>query len=105
MERHKPKPWVDGTPHTCPDIPNLRIINGDGTKSFVEITSRNLPTPEIPKHGGVRQDLWVEAGLGQELYWQTFALATLGAMQLALEHPERAVHLVRYWYRSPDVLV
>lgn len=104
MER-KNRPWITGESLTSPDFPNLTTVNGDGTKSFVEVTSRNYPTEDNPRYGGVRQDLWVEAGRGQELDWRLFAIASLGAMQFAAEHPERAVHLIRYWYRDPSVIV
>jgi len=85
--------------------PNLLVVNGDGTKSFVEITSRLMPQKEGDRWGGVKPELWVEANRGENLFWQTFALATLGALQLAQEHPERLVQITKYQYRSPDVWV
>lgn len=86
-------------------IPNLLVVNGDGTKSFVEITSRTYPTPDHPRYGSPKPELWVEAQRGEGLFWQTMALATFGAIQLAQEHPERLVQITKYGYRSPDVLV
>lgn len=86
-------------------IPNLLVVNGYGTKSFVEITSRMLPTEEHPRYGNPKPELWVEAKRGQELFWQTMALATFGAIQLAIEHPDRLVQITKYGYRSPLVTV
>lgn len=80
------------------EIPNLTIVQGSGSKSFAEITSRTAPTKDHPFYGHVRQDMWVEAQRGESLYWQTLAVATLGAIQYALEHPERMVHLTKYTY-------
>lgn len=85
-------------------IPNLLVVNGDGTKSFVEITSRLMPSNPEGRWGGVKPELWVETH-GESLYWQTMALATFGAIELALEHPERLVQITKYRYRSPDVVV
>lgn len=92
-------------PYYFEGIPNLLVVNGDGTKSFVEITSRLMPATDGDRWGGVKPELWVEAQRGQGLFWQTMALATFGAMQLALDHPERLVQITKYGYRSPDVLV
>lgn len=92
-------------PFTFDGVPNLRVVNGDGTKSFVEITSRMMPTETYLKYGSPKPELWVEAQRGQGLFWQTMALATFGAIELAQAHPERLVQITKYGYRSPDVLV
>lgn len=80
------------------EIPNLTIVQGSGSKSFAEVISRAYPSNGSDHYGSVKQDMWVEAQRGENLFWQTMALATLGAMQFALEHPERMVQLTKYTY-------
>lgn len=103
-ENFTPKPFLTNEVR-FEGFPNITGVNGDGTKSFIEITSRTRPTPDNPKHGHIRQELWVEAPNGQEISWQVMGLAALATMQFAEEHPERDVHLVRYYYRPVGVVV
>lgn len=81
------------------EIPNLGTVVQEGTKSYLEITSREFPTEEGGRWGQIRRDLWIEEH-GKDLDWRLMAIGTLGAMQYAIDHPERQVHLVKYWFKE-----
>jgi len=79
---------------------NLKHTLGSGTKSFATLETRLLPTEDVPRHGSVRQEWWIEAGRGQAMDYRIMAIAMLAGEEFAQEHPERSCNLILYGYRT-----